>query len=411
MRNVNSTFTKAPSGACSRAGRGGRLATSATSRPSRGLFAAVVLVLGLAACSSATADNGPTSGSSVSLGSSQTKVVADATALIAKYRDPSNKFVAPGPSLDAKSLRGGSLYYVSLSQAIPVLAIEQNGLKQAADALGMTFHVCDGKFQPAQAAACINEAVSAGAKGIFTDSIVTQAVSTAVANAAGHGVPIVAVSSIGTDSKGITFRTNGDERSEAIAADWIVADSGGKARVLMTSVQDDSGALNDIATGSKPELAKCTGCTTETASYTSGTIPGIPSLISSSLLKNRDITYGLPQFDFLVPLFKSGVQTAGYTTKMKIVSTNAVLSSMQLVKSGGQAADAASNRNYSGWEAADAMVRMIKGLPAPTESNIPIRLFDKANIGAISLTTAAAGTGEWFGPLDYQKSFQQLWGL
>ena len=333
------------------------------------------------------------------------------TAAVDKARQPSNTFVAPGAALDAKTYKGASVWYVSLSQAIPVLAIEQNGIKQAADALGMSLHICDGKFQPALAAGCINAAVSAGAKGIFTDSVTLASVSTAVTNATQHKVPILAMSAIGTNSKDVAFFTNGDEMSEAIAAQWIIADSKGKAQVLMSSVQDDSGARNDISSGSAPQFAKCSGCKTVIASYTSSTVPSVPSIVSSTLLSHRNLNYGLPQFDFLVPLFKSGVQTAGFTAKMKVVSTNAVLSSMQLVKSGGQAADVGSNRNYSGWAAMDSMLRLLKGMPVSTTSTVPQRVFDSKNIASITLTDAAAGTGEWWGPLTYQKDFQKLWGV
>lgn len=331
-------------------------------------------------------------------------------ATVTKYRPTSDAFTAPGPAFDATSLKGGSLYYVSLSQAIPVLAREQEGIKQAAMALGMSYHVCDGKFQPEQAASCINAAVSAGATGIITDSIVIDAVSTAAANAASKNIPIVAVSATGSNTKNVSFVSNGDELSHMVSASWIVADSSGTAKVLQTAVQDDSGAINDITTGSKPVFDKCTGCDVVSATYTSATVPGIPSLISSSLLKNRDRDYGFPQFDFLVPLFKSGVQTAGFTAKIKIVSTNAVVSSMQLIKSGGQAADAGSNRNYSGWAATDTMARMVKG-QAVAPYTIPVRLFDKTNIDTIALTEEAGTSGEWFGSLAYQQDFKKLWSL
>ena len=389
------------------------------------LSAATSVSLGLAACSSSKSSTATTtpsgSGNAASAasggsgpGSAGTAGgVAAAAAVVAKMRAPSSGFTAPGPSLDAKSLRGKTIWYVALSQSIPVLAVEQTGIQQAASALGVTLRVCDGKFQPATAAACVNSAVSSGAIGVIMDSITTASVSTAITNATSHKVPVLAVSAIGTNSADVAYGTNGDERSEAVAADWIIADSSGKAKVLGTKVQDDTGAINDIDTGSKPQFATCPGCTTNVATYTSGTVTGIPSLVSASLLTHRDATYGFPQFDFIVPLFKSGVQTAGLTSKMKIVSTNAVLSSMQLVKSGGQAADIGSNRNYSGWLSMDAMLRMLKGLPVPAAASwqIPIRIFDKTNINNISLTPAAAGTGEWFGSLDYHKSFQSLWGL
>ncbi len=381
-----------------------------TGQRRRWVVVAVVAGIGLAACSSPSGGGSTAGGSSSSSSADSGPGVAEAMATVTKYRAASDSFTAPGPAFDATSLKGGSLYYVSLSQAIPVLAREQEGIKQAAMALGMSYHVCDGKFQPAQAASCINAAVSAGATGIITDSIVIDAVSTAAANAASKNIPIVAVSAIGSNTKSVSYVSNGDELSHMVSASWIVADSSGTAKVLQTGVQDDSGAINDITTGSKPVFDKCSGCDVVQATYTSATVPGIPSLISSSLLKNRDRDYGFPQFDFLVPLFKSGVQTAGFTAKMKIVSTNAVVSSMQLIKSGGQAADAGSNRNYSGWAAVDTMARMVKGqVVAPY--TIPVRLFDKTNIDTVTLTEDAGTSGEWFGSLAYQQDFKKLWGL
>lgn len=394
---------------------------SARRRNRGAVFAVLIACSGvLAACSSsaggasttpaAKVSTPATTGAGSSTGSS-TDPVAAAKAEVARLEQPSNTFVAPGPSIDVSGLRGKSIWYVSLGQAIPVLAVEQNGLRQAASAVGMSLKICDGKFQPAVAAACVNSAISAGAAGIIMDSVTTSSVATAITNAKAHKVPVLAMSAIGTNSAGIAYGTNGDEASQAGAANWIVADSGGKATVLSTRVQDDTGAINDAAVGSQPVFDKCSGCKISFATYTSGTVPSVPSLISSTLLRNRNATYGFPQFDFLVPLYISGVRTAGMTGKLKIVSTNGVLSSMQMVKNGGQNADIASNRNYSGWLGMDSMLRMIKGLPVPTKWQIPIRIFDKTNIDSIPLTDAAAMTGEWFGPLDYQAKFKTLWGL
>lgn len=338
--------------------------------------------------------------------------VADTKASVAKYREPSNTFVAPGGKLDkTKAPTSGMFWYVSLSQEIPVLSIEQDALKQAAGVLGMTVIICDSKFQPAVAAACVNSAIDAHATGIFTDSIATESIGTAVTNAEKSGIPIVALSAIGKNTKAVTYHSNGDQLAHAVAAQWIIADSEAKAQVLQTKVQDDPGAIDDIDSGSAPEFKKCGGCKVTHVSYTAQTVPSVPSVVSTGLLRNPDITYGFPQFDFLVPLFKTGVQTAGFTNKMKIVSTNAVLSDMQLIKSGGQSADAGSNRNYSGWNAMDTMLRMLLHMPVSDKSTVPVRVFDKTNIDSVKLTKQAAESGEWFGPLTYQKDFAKLWGL
>ena len=363
----------------------------------------------LSACSSSDGAHGADASSSTG---GDASVVSDMEASVAQYREPSNTFVAPGDALDPSKLpSSGSFWYVSLSQEIPVLSIEQDALKQAAAVLGMTVTICDSKFQPAVAAACVNSAVDAGAAGVFTDSIATESISTAVTNAKEAGIPIVAMSAIGTNSDSVTYHSNGDQLSHAVAAQWIVADSQGKAEVLQTMVQDDPGAIDDIESGSAPEFAKCGACSVGHVNYTAQTVPTVPSVVSSGLLRNPNTTYGFPQFDFLVPLFKHGVQTAGFADKLKVVSTNAVLSDMELVKSGDQAADAGSNRNYSGWAAMDTMLRMLLGMPVSEESTVPVRVFDSTNIDSVTLTKEAAESGEWFGPLDYQEDFAKLWGF
>jgi ribose transport system substrate-binding protein len=411
QRIASVSSAKVNTGSAPRRGRGGLRRVGVLTS-----VLGTVTALALTACSSSASSRGGSAGGpgSSSNGSSSDGAGgagASPSAVVAELRNPSNKFLAPGPRLDATSLRGKSLWYVSLGQAIPVLAVEQTGMRQAADALGMTLQICDGKFQPAVAAGCVNSAVSAGAVGVIMDSVTTASVATAITNAARHKVPVLAMSAIGSNSTDLSYGTNGDERAQAVAADWIIADSNGSARVVGTKVQDDTGAIHDIEAGSKPEFAKCSGCTVVAATYTTGTVQNVPSLVSATLLSHRDAAYGFPQFDFIVPLFKAGVQTAGMAGKMKIVSTNAVLSSMQSVKTGGQAVDVGSNRNYSGWLAIDSMLRMLKGMPVPTTWQIPIRVFDKTNIDSIPLDDQAAMTGEWFGPLDYQKDFQRLWGL
>jgi ribose transport system substrate-binding protein len=387
----------------------GRRSGALSNWAKRGGLVAISLTVAVTTAACGSSDStGASSGSQAAT----TKVVADMKASIEKYRKPSNTFVAPGDKLDANKLpKSGEFWYVSLSQEIPVLSIEQDALKQAAAALGMKVNICDSKFQPAVAAACVNSAIDAKATGIFTDSIATESIGTAVTNAEKAGVPIVAMSAIGTNTKGVTYHSNGDQLSHAVTAQWVIADSKGKAQVLQTKVQDDPGAIDDITSGSAPEFNKCNGCKVTHVSYTAQTVPSVPSVVSSGLLRNPNINYGFPQFDFLVPLFKSGVQTAGYANKMKVVSTNAVLSDMKLVKSGDQAADAGSNRNYSGWNAMDSMLRMLQGMPVSDKSTVPVRVFDKTNIGSVTLTVDAAESGEWFGPLTYQKDFVTLWGL
>jgi ribose transport system substrate-binding protein len=347
--------------------------------------------------------------STASAGSSPTAAVE---ALVAKYRKPSNAFVAPGPAVDASSLKGKTVWFIPLGAVIPALGVEAKGIQEAAAGLGITVKTCDGKLQPAAASSCISQATKSGADGILIDSVTPQTVTTALRAAEAKKIPVVQIFGVqGQNTAYTQYVSLEDRQSHAIAADWIIADSKGKANVVTSTSVGDLSAENDVKAGGGAEFAsKCPDCDVTNVNITPTTVESLTAATSTALLKNPKIDYGLPEFDFLVPLFQRGVQQAGRTAKMKVVSTNGVLSSMQLVKSGKQAADGAGNRNYGGWQAMDAYVRLALGKPAPTKQFIPPRVFDATNIGTVSLTEAASKSGEWFGDLGYKQDFLKLWG-
>lgn len=339
--------------------------------------------------------------------------VAAVEALVAKYRKPSNAFVAPGPAVDASSLKGKTVWFIPLGAVIPALGVEAKGIQEAAAGLGITVKTCDGKLQPAAASSCISQATKSGADGILIDSVTPQTVTNALRAAEAKKIPVVQMFGVqGQNTAYTQYVSLEDRQSHAIAADWIIADSKGKANVVTSTSVGDLAAENTVKNGGGAEFAsKCPDCKVTNVNITPTTVESLTAATSTALLKNPKIDYGLPEFDFLVPLFQRGVQQAGRTAKMKVVSTNGVLSSMQLVKSGKQAADGAGNRNYGGWQAMDAYVRLALHKPAPTKQFIPPRVFDATNIGSVNLTVAASKSGEWFGDLGYKKDFLKLWGV
>jgi ribose transport system substrate-binding protein len=347
-----------------------------------------------------------------SASSAEDSPVAAVEALVAKYRKPSNAFVAPGPAVDASSLRGKTVWFIPLGAVIPALGVEAKGIQEAADGLGITVKTCDGKLQPAAASSCISQATKSGADGILIDSVTPQTVTTALRAAEAAKIPVVQMFGVqGTNGPYTQFVSLQDQQSHAIAADWIIADSKGKANVLTSTSVGDLSAENTVKQGGGAEFAsKCPDCKVTNVNITPTTVESLTAATSTALLKGTKIDYGLPEFDFLVPLFQRGVQQAGRTAKLKVVSTNGVLSSMQLVKSGKQEADGAGNRNYGGWQAMDAYVRLALGKPAQDKQFIPPRVFDATNIGSVSLTDAASKSGEWFGDLGYKQDFLKLWG-
>lgn len=377
----------------------------------RGLLACLVTMLVAAAFVSGCGDDkSSSSGEKTATGSNPG--VAEAEAAVEKNREPSNAFVAPGPDVDATSLKGKSLWFVPLAATIPALAVEAQGIEEAAKGLGVDLKTCDGNFAPATAASCISQAADAKADGILIDSITPETVTAALKKASDAKIPVVLIFGLkGETSETTQYVTLGDKESHALAANWIIADSKGKASVLLTKVKGDAAAINTSEAGGEAEFKeKCPDCKVDFVISTPTTLPSITSATSSALLKNPDADYGFPEFDFLAPLFTRGVQQSGRANKMKIVSTNAVLSGLKLVKAGKQAADAGFNRNYGGWQAMDAWVRMALKEAPQKDAGLPLRVFDKTNIGDVELTNAAGKSGEWFGPTDYKDSFLTLWG-
>lgn len=385
------------------------------------LTAALVLLVavGIAACgssssssSSSSASTESTSGGEEGGGGGGSAGLEAAKADVEEHRGETTKFTPPGAAIDAKSLSGKSVWYIPLSASIPVLAVEAQGVQEAAKAIGLKYNTCDGKFVPASMSACITQAVNSKPAGIVIDSVDPKLVGPAMKSAEAAGIPIMGFQTTGEESKTLRFISGGDPESQVTAMNWIIADSEGKANVLAATIKGEAQTEATTAEGVKALEENCEECKYEAFSVTAPQIPTIATASSSALLKNPEAEYAFPEFDFFAPLFERGAQQAGRTSSMKMVSTNAAFSQVQEVASGGfQVADVGANRNYLGWEAMDGLLRMVLGKPAAENVTFPIRVFDETNVGSLNMSEAASTSGEWWGPTTYKQEFPKLWGL
>ena len=152
------------------------------------LMVALAVPLGLAAFGTGRSSSAATfTAASRSASTRAADGLAAAKGDVAAHRKKSGAFVPPGPAIDATSLKGKSVWYIPVGAAVPVFQVEAHGIKQALAKLGMTYKTCDGKFLPAAAAACITQAVNAGAAGIIPDSVDPATVGTALAAAKEQG--------------------------------------------------------------------------------------------------------------------------------------------------------------------------------------------------------------------------------
>lgn len=371
-------------------------------------------VLALAGCGSSSSSGTPTS-SGASAGSSAAAGVTRATAALAQARMPASGFTAPGAALsNVASLRGKTVYYVPIALQVPFFQGAIQGLKDALGPLGIKLQICDGQGSPAAISSCVNQAVTADAGAVITDSVSADFAQNAYDNVLAHGIPLLfmnqpaakqdhTLASVGGDA-GVTYTR--------LTADWIIAHSGGKANVLVVEITDSQASKDFVEKGALAEFASlCKGCTVTTVKTTTPQLQNLPSLVSTTLVRNPGINYVFPEFDVDVPQTIQGLQSAGGGRNVTVASTTGVLASLQSVKSKQyQLEDTGENEYAMAWNATDAVLRMMLGQPAPSSYPVPVRVFDSTNIDTVELTAAASTSGAWYGVGDFRAAYTKLWG-
>lgn len=381
----------------------------------------------LASCSSsgsggggsntAANDTAPATANSQAAGTGSGPVAA-AQANVAKYSATVTSYPdIPAISGGVSSLKGKSVWYVPLGGSLPIFQGFGSGIKQAAEAAGMSFHTCDGKLVPTTMVSCLNQAATQGAAGVIGGYIDYSEAPTAYDALISKNIPIVIGGEPPTggksNSKQIAFYDASDASKIAagVALDSVIADSNGKAHILFMGISDTKSTTTE-ANGAKDYIAKaCPTCSFKLVMYNTSSLSKVPSLASSALISNPDTNYVVVQVDSGEPATIQGIQSAGFANKVKLVAISGTLQPLQDIKSGGaQLADVGISPVYTGWQWTDALIRMMLG-QEPDFTPSVIRLFSKDNISDLTLTPAAFQTNAWYGPDTYEDTFRKAWGV
>jgi ribose transport system substrate-binding protein len=390
----------------------------------RGVLGAAVLC-GFAIAASSMAVAKSDGQKSFATAASASSGVAHTKSVVRSLMRTTKTYPAPGPSLNVKRLKGKTVWYIPITFEDPEFATTATALKAAMAKAGMHLHTCNGAASPSATAACLNRATSTRAAGVILDSIPVVLAANAVAAVEKAGIPVLitdqivpptalhlpgTVSGLGNDK--LSYLIGDGPISLRGISDWIIADSGGNANVLISEFTDNYSATSFVETGAKAEFQKyCGACKVTTSLVTNANFALIPSETSAALISNPTTNYVLSEFDASLQVVYGGVQSAGYTKKVRGASTVGILAGLQMIKTNNYlAADLGTDFPYQGWADADQIFRMILHKPIVSET-IPQRLFTSANIGTVKLTPAAETTGEWYGSLAYKKMFATLWGV
>ncbi|MBT0772912.1 substrate-binding domain-containing protein [Kineosporia sp. J2-2] len=371
------------------------------------LITALAATLALAACGS---------GSTTSPSGAATAAAPALAGEVAKMSQPQDAFPVPSePISDITSLRGRTVYYIPITQQAPSFTVTATALTEALDAAGVKTQICDGGSNPSSIAACVNQAVGARAAGIITDAIPYAMAANSLDAAQKAGVPVLIADQIPDDDHpaGDTLAYQegaGTEMLSAVAT-WIVADSGGTAKIVLNAATDSPSARAYAQAAEKVVADSCPDCTLTVNEISSANFSLIGSQTSSAVLKTPGVGYVVSEFDQYLQPTITGVQQSGRAASVKGGSSAATLASLKMLKDKNFLhVEAAQALPFQGWTLADAVMRLALGQEV-LEHEVPFRLFTGDNIGDVQLTEEAQASGEWFGPSGFQDQFRELWGV
>lgn len=376
-------------------------------------LAPVLLVL--AGCSSSGSSSvTPAAGTATA---STSTGVEYAAGQVAKHRDLQTAFPAPGPSLQgiAGKLSGRTVWYIPIFLQAATFQAEASSLGAALKVVRAKLHVCDAQLNPSTADRCVRQAISSGAAGIVTSSLDYAFAQQAFKAAVAAKVPVIAADDDATGASAFPASPSLRQLSDAapmwtaLAADWIIADSGGHAQVLYAADDASQGVVaSKVVMGEFS--AHCPECKVTVIHFSDAALPKLATAISSAMIAHPGIDYVYGGYD--VPAGIYALQGAKQVTgrQFKFVTVSGAPTGLQRIASGDQAADAGVDTTALAWDMADALFRMIDGV-AQVDYRPGIRLFTKDNLPSDPKDVGAYNSGAWYSNGGLRTMYAKLWGM
>lgn len=374
--------------------------------------AALAVSAMLAGCGGSSAGSSSSgasgTGSSASGLATAEKKVASLQAITKSYPVPTAS--VPG----VVKLKGRKVYYIPIVQQVPAFVATAQSTGQALAKAGLSQQVCDGKAQPSAMASCVQQAITANAAGIILDAIPYGMAQNALDAAKAKGIPIVIADQNPPpgvkNSNQVSYVPGAGGQPSAIAW-WIIANSKGKANLIIAQNADSPTAKKMVADSLPIYKKYCPDCKVTVKEITASTPALLASKASSNVLSNPGANYYYTEFeDSLQPTIQ-GIQQSGRSSGISLSTAAGSVNGLGLLKGDSVVkAVVVADQVYMGYGVTDELLRMMTK-SGPVGEVQPMRLFTKENVGSIKVTAAAQASGEWFGDGSFKEDFAKLWGL
>lgn len=338
--------------------------------------------------------------------------LAKARSVVAAATAPSSRW--DGPTTGPAAQPGKTVVYVAGDLRNGGIQGVADGLQEAAKVLGWTVRVLDGQGSVSGIDSALGQAIALKPDGIVIGGFDAAQNAAKIADAAGRGIKVAAwhaapqpgpmpedhvVMNVGTDSA----------RVAEVAADYAVAQSGGKAGVVIFT---DSAYPIALSKGRAMEavIKACGGCRVLSFEDTplADTSNRMPQLTTSLLQRfGGQWTYSLAindlYYDFIsAPLVAAGRDPAG--PPANISAGDGSNSAYERIRSGQfQAATVPEPLHLQGWQLADELNRAFAGQP-PSGYVAPVHLVTAANVDK------DGGAHDVYDPDNgYRDAYRRIW--
>ncbi|HEY1854280.1 MAG TPA: sugar ABC transporter substrate-binding protein [Solirubrobacterales bacterium] len=314
-----------------------------------------------------------------------------------------------GSPVDFSKLKGKNVWFLSVTQALPLVAEISKGFEAAAKEAGLTPHIYDGKGDVNTFNQGMQTAISQGAEGIVVQAIDPSVISANLAKAKAAGIPVIDSFNTSPDGAlppGIDAHVTLDfVRDGNVMADYILEQTNCEANVqafgsTIFQVQ------KDINTGVEEKLKElCTECkyAFENVDLTQLATAATPAA-STAINRNPQLNFMIADSDAIGPYMATAIEESH--KEIPIIGHDGVNSNLEEIREGKpQEADFAFPPNETiGWAEIDQLGRVMLGMEPTEADNIPSQMFDRE--------TLPPHNSEMFpGYANYQAKYAKIWGV
>lgn len=337
--------------------------------------------------------------------------VAQAKAAAARYAGPQSKW--EGPTEAPKPDTGKKVVFLSGDEQNDISHLYGAYIKEAGAKLGWEVTIIDGKGSPTSWLAGMNQAIALKPDGIalFADA---ASLKDPIKAGVAQGIKFVGLHAAGLPGPqaDLNLFVNIQEDPREIGkaeADWAIADSNGKARVVILTHNEYAIAeVKSMAT--KAEVEKCSGCKVleYVNSPASEAAQRQPQLTTSWVQRFGPPFYatsvGDNDFDFAVPVLRAGGIAID---QVKLIGADGNRSAYDRIRKGDQYQTVTVSEpiELQAYQAIDELNRAFHGAPASGFVQPPF-LVTKDNIASEGgdKNTFIPGNG-------YKAHYLELWGI